>query len=37
VTLSIQDRYIDVAEYDDYIADLRFFSMLPLETVQACR
>ncbi len=33
VNLSIQDRYIDVGEYDDYIADLRFFSKLPLEDV----
>ncbi len=29
-TLGIQDRYVDVGEYDKYLEDVRFFTELPL-------
>ncbi len=33
LNLNIQDRYIDVEEYDNYIAAVRYFTALPLSTV----
>lgn len=32
-TLGIQDRYIDVGEYDEYLADVRYFTELDLDKV----
>lgn len=31
INMSVQDRYVDVAEYDGYLEDLRFVTGLPLD------